>query len=122
MPQLLELSSEVQELIIAELDEAKGPRLALKNGSLTCKRMRQIAAPLLFRRIVVTSDPPDMDHLKFLDSSEQLGHVQELDILITEAYVQEEWAVTLTNLLPRLHNLRHMRYLDILEEFTSCLE
>ncbi|RYP61502.1 hypothetical protein DL771_010115 [Monosporascus sp. 5C6A] len=107
MPEFLELSTDIQGLIIAECGAADGPRKTLKNASLACRRMRQIAAPLLFRRIVVASDPPDMAHLEFLASNEQLrSYVREVIILITSGVFLEVWATELERLLPRLNNLQ----------------
>ncbi|KAI0113058.1 hypothetical protein F4814DRAFT_420421 [Daldinia grandis] len=111
-----DLSIELQELIFEKLREVDEPLLlTLKNASLTCKAWHQLAASILFRRVVFEADTLSepyelaLDHLEFLDSHEHLHqYVREVVIRIGFPEVTREWALDLQKLLSRLHKLKHV--------------
>lgn len=111
MRRFLNLSPELQNLIIARITESEKPLIYLKNASLTCQAMYHMIAPGLFRRIVIDyCDLTDMSQLNFLASSERVrSYIQEVNIPISSNEISEEWVEALMKLLPQLENLRRLR-------------
>ncbi|KAI0846117.1 hypothetical protein F5Y00DRAFT_149264 [Daldinia vernicosa] len=111
-----DLSIELQELIFQKLREVDEPLLlTLKNASLTCKAWHQLAASILFRRLVFEADTLSepyelaLDHLEFLNSHERLyQYIREVVIRIGFPDVTSDWVLDLRKLLSRLHNLKHV--------------